>query len=434
MAQQGQYEIRGGWWVVRFREPVMESGEVRKLFRTRQVVKITEIEPRRDTVQELRANGSGPLHVSIDRVPEAVKVEARKYLDSANASNGQRLESARKLQDFYYNIYLPQLERDEKAASTIRSYKNLWAAYIDVVSVRLGQGDERLADLWMKDITTAVIYQTLNNIADANRKGDERLSGNTLKHIKSFLSGVFSLAVNLNFIENNPVKGAKLPKGEEAEDTYAYNLDEIDAILRVLPSRAATMLAVAAYAGLRRGELVGMRWEHYDGHALRVEHSVVEGSVGKPKTKASRSAVPVIPQLAKRLDLWWEQCDKPAQGWVFESERGTPLSPNNVLNREIAPALEAANKLRKEKDKLVWHGYHSFRRGLASNLKRLGVNDLTIARILRHSDVSVTRQHYIQMGTDDLKRELNRLQRELSRREAGEGKKKPAARAVAAAN
>jgi integrase len=44
---------------------------------------------------------------------------------------------------------------------------------------------------------------------------------------------------------------------------------------------------------------------------------------------------------------------------------------------------------------LKWHGWHAFRRGLATNLHRLGVQDGTIQRILRHSTVSVTQACYI---------------------------------------
>ncbi len=44
-----------------------------------------------------------------------------------------------------------------------------------------------------------------------------------------------------------------------------------------------------------------------------------------------------------------------------------------------------------------WHGWHAFRRGLATNLAELGVDDLTIQRILRHTNVQITRQHYIRV-------------------------------------
>jgi integrase len=43
-------------------------------------------------------------------------------------------------------------------------------------------------------------------------------------------------------------------------------------------------------------------------------------------------------------------------------------------------------------------GWHAFRRGLASNLNRIGVDDSIIQSILRHSTVSVTQNHYIQNG------------------------------------
>jgi hypothetical protein len=42
-----------------------------------------------------------------------------------------------------------------------------------------------------------------------------------------------------------------------------------------------------------------------------------------------------------------------------------------------------------------WHGWHAFRRGLGSNLNDLGVLDLTIQKILRHSNVTTTRKSYI---------------------------------------
>ena len=46
-----------------------------------------------------------------------------------------------------------------------------------------------------------------------------------------------------------------------------------------------------------------------------------------------------------------------------------------------------------------WHGWHAFRRGLATNLHALGVTDKIIQRILRHSNVAVTQARYIK-GTD----------------------------------
>jgi hypothetical protein len=53
----------------------------------------------------------------------------------------------------------------------------------------------------------------------------------------------------------------------------------------------------------------------------------------------------------------------------------------------IRPALQKAN--------LAWHGWHAFRRGLATNLHRLGVSDKVIQQILRHATVSTTMNIYV---------------------------------------
>jgi integrase len=45
--------------------------------------------------------------------------------------------------------------------------------------------------------------------------------------------------------------------------------------------------------------------------------------------------------------------------------------------------------------KVTWVGYHEFRRGLATRLHDMGVDDLTIRRIMRHGDVDTTRRTYI---------------------------------------
>ena len=49
----------------------------------------------------------------------------------------------------------------------------------------------------------------------------------------------------------------------------------------------------------------------------------------------------------------------------------------------------------RDKARPEWHSFHAFRCGLATNLHGIGVDDLTIQRILRHSNVAVTQQCYI---------------------------------------
>jgi integrase len=57
----------------------------------------------------------------------------------------------------------------------------------------------------------------------------------------------------------------------------------------------------------------------------------------------------------------------------------------------------ADHEYKRDTSRPAWHGWHAFRRGLGTNLAEMGVDDLTIQRILRHANVATTRQHYIKV-------------------------------------
>lgn len=60
-----------------------------------------------------------------------------------------------------------------------------------------------------------------------------------------------------------------------------------------------------------------------------------------------------------------------------------------------------------------WHGWHAFRRGLATNLHRLGVADKTIQRILRHANVAVTQACYIKTADSEVTAAMQQFERSL---------------------
>ena len=71
---------------------------------------------------------------------------------------------------------------------------------------------------------------------------------------------------------------------------------------------------------------------------------------------------------------WHIACIKTnPEGLVFTSSKGSPLNLDNLSRRVIRPALARVG--------LEWHGWHAFRRGLATNLKQIGVDDKTIQAI-----------------------------------------------------
>ena len=74
---------------------------------------------------------------------------------------------------------------------------------------------------------------------------------------------------------------------------------------------------------------------------------------------------------------------------VFPGVRQKYADLDKMALRVIRPVLRAAG--------IQWRGWHAFRRGVASNLFQLGVDELTVQRILRHSKVNVTRERYIKV-------------------------------------
>ena len=88
------------------------------------------------------------------------------------------------------------------------------------------------------------------------------LTTTTLCHVKHLLSGVFRYAIRIGTLNPpNPVREVCVPERRASADTYAYTLEEIVRMLAVLPEPARTIVAVAGFTGLRRGECVGSSWK-----------------------------------------------------------------------------------------------------------------------------------------------------------------------------
>ncbi len=178
----------------------------------------------------------------------------------------------------------------------------------------------------------------------------------------------------------------------------------IGRMLALLPEPAATVVAADCFLGVRRGELRGFRWEDYLGDAMRITKSVWRSHVGEPKRK-SRGTVPVIPHLRRFLDRHWEACGQPDDGYIFTNALGQPMNLDALVSDVIRPALEKAG--------MKWHGWHAFRRGLATNMYRLGIKDKVIQQILRHANLSTTMNIYVMHVSEDAIAALDVLEKRL---------------------
>lgn len=269
-------------------------------------------------------------------------------------------------------------------------------AYRDVFKILF----PHLPDIELRRVRTPDIDRLLRRAAEAD--GEDRRAQTTYRNMKNFLSSAFRYAVRHGLIDFNPVREAAIPEGNEA-DTYAYNLAEVHTIAESVKkpvARAAVM--VAMFTGLRVEEIKGLRWEDYDGKALEIRRAFAEGKLVDVKTKASRAPVPVVgivkKVLADHLAL------NSGDGFIFHGDTGEPLRMENLARRDIIPMLKGTG--------VAWHGFHAFRRGLATILHEMGVAELTIKHILRHSDSDVTRKHYIKPSSETSRKALEQVEKE----------------------
>jgi hypothetical protein len=115
---------------------------------------------------------------------------------------------------------------------------------------------------------------------------------------------------------------------------------------------------------------------------------------------------------------------------IFQAGNGKPLNLDNLVRRVIAPALtlcaacsqpesehaKAEHEFKLDSTSPSWHGWHAFRRALATNLHALGVKDKDIPAILRHSNVGLTLNIHIKSVTESQVSAMDVLSEKLETR------------------
>ncbi len=331
------------------------------------------------------------------RTKKSVAPFAKELLAPVN-SGLQNPQATMLVTEFVDTVYLPEYVEKNLRPASLKQYKDVWENHLK----------PRMGKLTLRVFRTVHGEQMLAEIARQSNLGRS-----SLRHCKAFLSGAFKQAKRLGILDGlNPIQDVSIPKAPEPEqDTYAYGLSEIKSMLTVLPETAYTVALCAALSGLRKGEIMGLRWADFDGKELSVRRSVWNGIENAPKTKKSRAPVPVVKQLSDALEAHRLRAGKLAQPDlpIFQAGNGKPLNLDNLARRVIIPALSPCATCKKqeeehkpeghvfERDKSLpeWHGWHAFRRGLATNLHTLRIDDKTIQAILRHSNIGITQNIYI---------------------------------------
>ena len=195
-------------------------------------------------------------------------------------------------------------------------------------------------------------------------------------------------AVAQKIITENPCKNVSLPKIEHKE-MQTIPAEQLPAFLEeAKASGVYEMYYIVLSTGLRRGELLGLKWEDIDWkdgiitvrrQVARVDGEIVEAPL---KTKNSYRAVSISPQAVEVLE---QQKAKTRDAYVFPSPNGGPISPDSV-NNMLKRVLERAGipKVR----------FHDLRHTAASTMIANGVDIVTAATELGHASPTTTANMY----------------------------------------
>jgi integrase len=272
--------------------------------------------------------------------------------------------------------YLRFAEQDRGCKpSTIRGYRSQLKAHLLPAfgSMPIEEVTEREIERWRAGIA-------------GSRAARPILSNKTKNHQLVLLHAIFRRAVKVYGLPRNPLTNVDRYRVRASGDIEVFSPEEIWSLVRAATSEAdATIFLTAAFTGLRRGELLGLRWRDIDFEAstIRVRASYAAGKLTTPKSGKVR-AVPMAPDVASALarigqrDVFAGEDD-----FVFAGESGLPLN-GDALSSRYERALHAAGLRRLR--------FHDLRHTFGTRM----IREADIRRVqewMGHADIQTTMKY-----------------------------------------
>ena len=230
------------------------------------------------------------------------------------------------------------------------------------------------------------------------------LSPTTVSHLHTVLHGAFAEAVRWGLLPRNVVSLARPPRKTHVE-VVALTVEQARALLAAAAgNRFEALFVLAVKTGMRRGELLALRWEDVDldkgtlqirGTLRRTREGL---TFGVPKTAASRRQVVLSPSLVAALRRHRACQEEERQeagglwlslGLVFPNTLGRPMEPRDLLANVYRPLLERAG--------LPPVTFHALRHTAATLLLSEGEHPKVVQELLGHAQVSITLDRYSHM-------------------------------------
>jgi integrase len=262
------------------------------------------------------------------------------------------------------------------------------------------------------------------------------LGPQAVNHLRSFLRRAFAAAIKEKMIAGpNPLDEVRTWKVPKRKPDF-LRLHEVGLVLPAIPSKWRPLFATAVYAGLRKGELLGLRKQDVD---FDLGLIFVRRSYGREIPKGGHEdGIPVAAELYPYLQ---DAVSRSASSLVFPKADGTMYPPTTQLEAVLRRALRRAGIVQGYRHKCRKQGcghveasadgelrrcpkdghklwvtslvrpirFHDLRHTTGSLLTMRGANLHSVQRILRHSDPRTTAGTYLHLEPGYLRREIDLL-------------------------
>ncbi|NPV29477.1 MAG: site-specific integrase [Firmicutes bacterium] len=247
------------------------------------------------------------------------------------------------------------------------------------------------------------------------------LSRRTVELTRTIIKAALTQAVKEQLIARNPADATELPPADEEKEVIPFTQEEA---LKFLNSIKGKRLFAAYYlclaTGLRRGELLGLKWEDIDFRSgnFEIKRNLVEvkNETGKyvlefqkPKTRKSQRTIPMTEDIIKVLKAHKVKQNEEKlffgkgyqdNGLVFCSEDGRPLWPRN-FHRQYSNLLKAAGIPHKKP--------HAMRHTFVSLLLEQGEDLKNIQELVGHASIVVTANVYGKIAEKTKKKAVEKM-------------------------
>lgn len=244
-----------------------------------------------------------------------------------------------------------------------------------------------------------------------SEKLEEGYSAKTIRELHSLLRRAFEQAIKWSLLKFNPAFNATPPK-EKIKERHTWSKNDIKKFIDTAKlSDEETIYIIAIFTGMRRGEILGLKWQDIDFDLKKIyvtrslaftsEKGLFLKDVKTSKSRRQISLSPYIIDVFKQHQVIQNNFkeklgdDYLDKALVFTSNNGNFKDPRNLL-REFSRLTKKAG--------LIKISFHDLRHTHATLLLKNGENPKVVSERLGHSRVGITLDLYSHV-TDDIQEE-----------------------------